>query len=72
MQYFKFYSGIYSKKDVFIFTRLSERVLFLDIEMKLQIFAPNELTNSVCALRMKLALRSRVKFGEIHARFREG
>ena len=64
---------IQKKKDCGICSmRLSQPVYFLDAEMKIQIDAPNELTNRVYALRMKLALMLRVKFAEIHVLFTEG
>ena len=37
--------------------RLSARISFLDTEMKIQIRAPNKLTNKVIALRMNVAAR---------------
>ena len=51
-------------------TRLSARVSFLDTEMKIQIRAPNKLTNKVTALCMKVAARWRMKLAEMHILFR--
>ena len=41
----------------FLFTRLGARVSFLDTEMKIQICAPNKLTNKVTSLRINVAAR---------------
>ena len=51
--------------------RLSARVSALGTEMKIEIHAPNKLTNRVYALRMKLYLKLRVKFAEMNVLFRE-
>ena len=56
-------------------TRLSARsiarVSFLDTEMKIHIGKPNELTNRVNTLHMKLVLRLRMKLAEMHILFRK-
>ena len=56
----------------FYFTRLSARVSFLDTEMKIQIRAPNKLTNKVTALLINIAARWRMKLAEMHVLFRMG
>ena len=52
--------------------RLSARVSFLGTEIKIQIHTPNELTYRVYTVRMKLALRLRMKLAEMHVIFRRG
>ena len=57
---------------IFNFTRLKNAcVSFLKTEMKIQIRAPNELTNRIYALRIMLALRLRMKLAEMHVLFRK-
>ena len=50
---------------------ISARVSFLDIEMKIQIRAPDELTNRIYAWRMKLALRLNKNLTDVHVLFRK-